>query len=69
VPATPWRDAQLARQVYSKAHSLANQLVNHKRQYVTEGDWQMAQNELVCYHRYGKCGAFELCQYGPEVQR
>ena len=66
VPGTPWRDAQLARQIYSKAHSLANQLVNHKREYITEGDWRMAQNELVCYHRYGKCGTFELCQYGPE---
>ena len=66
VPGTPWRDAQLARQIYSKAHSLANQLVNHKREYITEGDWRMAQNEQVCYHRYGKCGAFELCQYGPE---
>lgn len=66
VPATPYRDEQLARQVYSKAHSLAHQLANHMRGIVSAGDWEMTQNELTCYHRYGKCGAFETCQYGPE---
>lgn len=65
VPATPWRDAQLARQVYSKAHNLAQQLLGHLEGRVLDGDWELTQSELACYHRYGKCGAFETCQYGP----
>lgn len=66
VPDTPYRDAQFARQLHAKAYSLANQLVAHRKGDQLPGDWEMTQNEVVCYHRYGKCGAFELCQYGPK---
>jgi hypothetical protein len=66
VPATPWRDQQFARQVYTKAHSLAQQLVMFAEGQTGPGDWELTQSELACYHRYGKCGAFEICQYGPE---
>ena len=68
VPATPWRDAQFPRQIYVKANLLAQQLVLHRTGQSGPGDWEMTQSELACYHRYGKCGAFDICQYGPEVK-
>jgi len=64
VPPTPWRDAQLPRQIYRKAHSLAADLSATLNGEMREGDWQMTQSELLCYHRYGKCGAFDLCSFG-----
>ncbi|MDF1699586.1 MAG: hypothetical protein P1V36_00305 [Planctomycetota bacterium] len=63
VPPTPARDAAFAGQIYRKAHDLANLLV-HEIDDPKAAIWPMTQNELVCYHRYGKCGAFERCQYG-----
>jgi len=64
VAPTPWRDAQLPRQIYRKAHSLATDLSATLNGEMREGDWQMTQSELLCYHRYGKCGAFDLCSFG-----
>ena len=64
VPPTPWRDAQLARQIYRKAHSLAADLSSTLDGEMGEGDWPMTQSELLCYHRYGRCGAFDRCSFG-----
>ena len=64
VPPTPWRDDQLARQVYKKAHALSSLLASTMAGQAGEGDWEMAQSELVCHHRYGQCGAYSLCAYG-----
>ena len=55
VPPTPWRD--------KKAHALSSLLASTMAGQAGEGDWEMAQSELVCHHRYGQCGAYSLCAY------
>tara|TARA_R110000822_G_scaffold44134_1_gene118627 strand:+ start:617 stop:1591 length:975 start_codon:yes stop_codon:yes gene_type:complete len=64
VPATPFRDEQLPRQIFKKAHALAEMLAHTIKGDMGQGDWEMAQSELACYHRYGKCGAFDMCRFG-----
>lgn len=62
VPATPWRDALFARQLYSKAHEIA-----HHEAHTPIHEWPMAQHEQVCKGRYEKdgCVATGFCADGP----
>jgi hypothetical protein len=67
VPATPYRDEHLPRQIFKKVHALADMLAHTVEGRATQADWEMTQSELLCWHRYGKCGAFDRCRYGsPE---
>ena len=61
---TPHRDRQFARHLWTKAHHLARNVASLVTGETTGEDWVMTQNDLTCYHRFGKCGAFDLCRYG-----
>ena len=51
------RDAAFAKSLYRKAHEVAGLLRTDK----VGSDWPMAMSDLVCWHRYGKCSAFNVC--------
>ena len=60
VPETPFRDEAFPTQLWRRAHRIADLLAAG----APIRQWEMTQSELACYHRYGKCGAFDLCRFG-----
>ena len=65
VPATPWRDAQFAWQIYEIEHRIAQLEVRR----VDPWYWPKAQGELSCWGRYGPCHGLDLCALGPSAVR
>jgi hypothetical protein len=64
---TPHRDALFPQHLWARAHHIAGLLAAEKAADAGEGSkpfWPMAQNELLCHHRYGKCGAWDICAMG-----
>lgn len=64
VDPSPRRDAALPRQLFRKAHHLADMLVGTMSGALGPDDWEMTQSDLLCYHRFGKCKAFHNCMTG-----
>jgi len=64
VPPAPYRNRNFPRQLFRKAHHLAEMLVGTMSGELTQADWEQTQTDLLCYHRFGKCGAFDQCRLG-----
>jgi hypothetical protein len=57
VPDTKLRDAMFPLQLRTVAHQVGGLLASN----AGPEEWTMAQSELVCWHKYGRCQVWELC--------
>lgn len=64
VPPAPRRNRAFPRQLFTKAHHLAQLLADTLAGKLDEDDWEMTQTDLLCYHRFGKCDAWDRCRIG-----
>lgn len=63
---SPRRDRMFAYHLWEKALHLADKLAIHKTGRINRDHWAMTQTDLLCYHRFGKCGAYDLCRLEGE---
>lgn len=61
VPCTPARNQNLARDIFTIMHRIASLDVATEAGDMSYKDWPKASSEMVCTHRYGPCGGYDLC--------
>jgi hypothetical protein len=61
----PWALSAYADRILEAEHAIARLELRTSSGDLSAWKWPAADNELVCYHRYGKCEFWDLCAWGP----